>query len=67
MTLFAVLPLGVRSQVENDSVIEGSEPGAPVFSGMKRKLIINTIVSLIVWAIICLIIHFGVIDLRGGY
>ncbi len=28
--LFAVLPLGVRSQAENGEVARGSEPGAPV-------------------------------------
>ena len=32
MTLFIVLPLGVRGQAEAGQVVEGSEPGAPVDS-----------------------------------
>lgn len=67
VTLFAVLPLGVKGQHEDESVVEGSEPGAPVKADMKRKLLINTGVALVVWAGICLVIMSGLIDLRGGY
>ena len=67
IVLFAILPLGVRGQHEDNDVVEGSEPGAPVKANMKRKVLLTTLVSLIVWGIVCLIIHFGIIDLRGEY
>lgn len=37
LSLFVVLPLGVRGQAESDSVEPGTEPGAPVRSNMYRK------------------------------
>jgi predicted secreted protein len=48
--LFAVLPWGVRSQQESGSVAHGSDPGAPAFPNLKRKLIWTTIVAAIVFA-----------------
>lgn len=67
VTLFAVLPIGVRGQAEDNSVVKGSEPGAPVKADMKRKVILTTAVSAIIWAIVCTIIHFGVFDVLGEY
>jgi predicted secreted protein len=64
LTLFSVLPWGIRSQHEDDEVVRGSEPGAPSKDVMKRKALITTIVATILWAIICSIIHFGLIDFR---
>ena len=36
--LFAILPIGVRSQREQDDVVPGSEPGAPHKANMLRKV-----------------------------
>ena len=49
--LFTILPFGVKSQREAKNVVPGSEPGAPVFHHLGRKLLINTGVSAIVWLI----------------
>ena len=65
VTLFTVLPLGVRGQAEDGNITRGTEPGAPVDSQMKRKVILTTIISLIAWAIICGVIISGVIDLKN--
>lgn len=49
-TLFAILPIGVRSQVESGDVAPGSEPGAPAIPAIGRKMAITTGVSLVVFA-----------------
>lgn len=64
VTLFMVLPLGVRGQAEEDEVVKGTEPGAPVDSQMKRKIILTTIISIVIWALICAMIIFEWIDWR---
>ncbi len=62
VTLFMVLPLGVRGQAEMGDVVEGSEPGAPVESNIKRKFKITTIVATILWILVCTIIWSGLIS-----
>jgi predicted secreted protein len=62
VTLFAVLPMGVRGQAEEGDVVKGSEPGAPVNSDMKRKVIITTIAATIMWVIVCSIIWSGALN-----
>jgi len=51
ITLFAVLPFGIRSQRESGAVVEGSDPGAPSKVRLGRIAAINSIVALIVLAI----------------
>ncbi len=43
--LFAVLPFGVRSQVEEGTVVAGTEPGAPALPNLREKAIWTTIVA----------------------
>ncbi|HLH95244.1 MAG TPA: DUF1467 family protein [Xanthobacteraceae bacterium] len=45
ITLFAVLPWGVRSQHEAGEFTPGTDPGAPVLTHLKGKLIWTTIVA----------------------
>ena len=49
--LFTILPFGVRSQQEAKRIVPGSDPGAPVFHNLGRKLLINTIVAGVLWGI----------------
>lgn len=51
VTLFAVLPLGVRGQAEENNVVRGSEPGAPVKSNILKKFLITTIASFFLFGI----------------
>ena len=51
VVLFAVLPFGVRSQIEAGEHVEGSDPGAPVVPMMLRKLIWTTIVSAVIFGL----------------
>lgn len=64
VTLFMVLPTGVRGQAEEGEIARGTEPGAPVKSEMKRKFILTTILGTVFWAIICIIIHFRLINME---
>lgn len=45
LTLFMVLPFGVKSQYESGEVVPGSEGGAPVRPQIMKKLGVNTIVA----------------------
>lgn len=55
-TLFAVLPLGVRGQWE-DEVTPGTEPGAPQAPGLWRKALINTILSAVIFGLVMLVVN----------
>lgn len=50
--LFAVLPFGVRSQVESGDVVQGSEPGAPALPALREKAIWTTLVASIVLVVV---------------
>jgi predicted secreted protein len=50
-SLFAVLPFGVRSQVERGEVTAGSDPGAPALPALKEKAIWTTLVAAVVFLI----------------
>src|SRR5262245_53789231 len=49
--LFAILPFGVRSQHEAESMVPGTDPGAPVRPRLLLKLGVNTVLAAILWAI----------------
>lgn len=45
ITLFAVLPFGIRSQHEQGAVEDGTDPGAPLAPQLLKKAIATTIIS----------------------
>lgn len=49
VVLFAVLPFGVRSQLEADDIVEGTEPGAPVRSHLWLKFLATTLIAALLW------------------
>ena len=53
ITLFAVLPFGVRAQGEEGA--PGTDPGAPVMANIRTKLIWTTIVATVIFAILAVI------------
>lgn len=55
LTLFAVLPIGVRSQEEAGEIVPGSEIGAPAKARMGFKVLLTTLVSIPVF----LLVWFG--------
>jgi len=48
LTLFVVLPIGVRSQQEAGEVTPGSEPGAPAKPNFVRILVLTSLLALAV-------------------
>jgi predicted secreted protein len=63
LTLFAVLPFGIRSQQEAGDVVPGSEPGAPVMTRMLRVVAINSAVALAVFLIVWFVYVENIFDL----
>ncbi len=51
ITLFMVLPFGVRSQQEVGEVTAGSDPGAPASVRFARIVAINSALALVVLAV----------------
>jgi predicted secreted protein len=47
--LFAVLPWGITSQHEAGEILPGTDPGAPVMTGLKTKLVWTTLIATIVF------------------
>ncbi len=60
LTLFLVLPFGIRSQGEAGEHVPGSDIGAPVVSRMARRLVWNTVLSVVLFGI-------GMLAYRAGY
>lgn len=58
-TLFAVLPIGVRTQQETGEVVPGTPESAPAHFRVLRVLAINTVVATVVFAIIWVAIKQG--------
>jgi predicted secreted protein len=64
ITLFAVLPWGVRSQAESGEVVPGSDPGAPAIPNVLMKLVWTTLVSGVVFAVGALVYSYRLVTLE---
>lgn len=58
-TLFAVLPIGVRTQAEAGEVVPGTPESAPVKPRFLWVLGVNTLVATVVFAVVWLVIAGG--------
>ena len=52
MTLFAVLPFGVKTQGEAGEIVEGTPASAPAAPRLLRVVIINTVVAAIAFVFV---------------
>jgi predicted secreted protein len=59
ITLFAVLPFGVRTQDEGGEVVPGSASSAPMRPLLVRKAIATTIASAVIFAILYGVVAYG--------
>ncbi len=60
ITLFAVLPFGVRTQDEEGSIVPGTPGSAPHSVRMLRVFMINTVVAAVVFAgVYALVAHLN--------
>ena len=68
--LFAVLPWGTVTHAEAGiDKGDGGDPGAPVDPKLKKKFITTTWVSAVLFGLLWLVIHFGLVplpSLRGA-
>ncbi len=55
LVLFAVLPIGVRSQSEDGDVVLGTDHGAPVQPMLVRKAVITTVIAAVIFAAVYLV------------
>lgn len=62
LTLFVVVPIGQKSQADTGEIVPGTPAGAPANLPVKRKLILTTIISTVIWAGIAWVIFSGVIS-----
>ena len=65
MTLFAVLPFGVRTQGESGHVVPGTPEGAPANPRLLRIVLINTLAATIVFGIIVAAMYFDVFGITA--
>jgi len=56
-TLFMTLPFRARSQVADGHVIEGTDPGAPVSPNMGKRMLWNTLVAGVFFALYYVLVH----------
>jgi predicted secreted protein len=63
IVLFVTLPFGVRSQHEDGVGAPGTDPGAPITTGMGRKLIWTTLISAVVFAASLLAYNAGLLNI----
>lgn len=62
MVLFCVLPMGQPTQYEEQDVLGTS--GARKSVNIRKKILVTTIISVVLWIIACVIIQSDIIDPR---
>ncbi|WP_234052262.1 MULTISPECIES: DUF1467 family protein [unclassified Xanthobacter] len=64
ITLFAVLPWGVRSQAETRDIAPGTDPGAPVRPALLRKALATSVLAALITAGIVYLLTGGIVALE---
>lgn len=59
LTLFTVLPIGVKRHDEHG---KGFDAGAPAIPNLGKKLILNTLISAVILGIMQLLVMTGVVN-----
>ncbi|MDE0944724.1 MAG: DUF1467 family protein [Alphaproteobacteria bacterium] len=68
MVLFMVLPFGVRTvREEGRDVTIGEAPSAPTRPRIPLKMLLTTLISAGIMAVIVAIVESGLIDIRGYF
>ena len=65
ITLFAVLPWGVRSQQEAGDRVPGTDPGAPTAPMLGRKMIWTTVVASALFCAFYAAVAMGLVTFAG--
>ncbi len=64
LTLFVVLPLRLKTQGETGDVVPGTPQSAPADPQIRKRMLITTAVSLVIWGAVVAIILSGVIGIE---
>lgn len=64
MTLFIVLPLRLKTQADVGKVARGTPASAPVDPQLKKRALIVTAITVVVWSILMVVILSGVITVE---
>lgn len=59
VVIFTTLPFGIE---EPDKYVPGQMHGAPKEHGLKKKLILTTVISFVVWLIVFFVMNLELID-----
>ena len=62
LVLFCVLPQRILTQREFGNVLKGTPSSAPENSNIKKKFMLTTLISLVIWFFICFLIIYGFIS-----
>ncbi|MEQ1865353.1 MAG: DUF1467 family protein [Micropepsaceae bacterium] len=63
LAFFALLPVGVRSQLEEGTVVPGTEPSAPTAPKLWLKAIWAFAIAIVLWLALYSIIEFHLVDI----
>jgi len=63
--LFAVLPIGVRTQGEDGAVVPGTPESAPTAPRLLRVVVLTTVISALVFAALWALVKYGIVDLNA--
>ena len=63
--LFAVLPIGVRTQGEDGVVVPGTPESAPAAPRLLRVVVLTTVISALVFAGLWVLVAYRIIDLNA--
>ena len=64
MTFLIALPIRIQTQGEAGKIVEGTHAGSPEQHHLRKKMIITTLISIVLWIIIGGTILSGVISVR---
>ncbi len=64
LTLFVVLPLRLKTQADVGKVARGTPASAPVDPQLKKRALIVTAVTVVLWSIVMVVILSGAITVE---
>lgn len=70
LTLFATLSIGLRTQIDEGEVTLGTEASAPAKPRLLKSILLNTVISLIVfgsWYYITQVMGIGIAEVRDYF
>ena len=64
LTFLIVIPFRIKTQGDLGAIVKGTQAGAPEVHNLRRKAIITTGASLVLWLVITLIILSEIITIQ---